>query len=1558
MQKSKQRTAHHRLKRSLSLFGKCCIVALASGSTVALATVDVVHTTSSTVSGIEDNSIPLNVEIDPAFFDGGKQLDVIGTEIGFRDASTPSTSTATFTVPAGAAHVRIRGAGGSNDAASSSLDEEFLLTDVTVDLAAETYSGIVRNIFDGSIANSNYSFTDVELGEDSSTGTVTGADPVLTVTVSLSGNTLSVTDNQSFLDQAYLVEYLANENSSGNLLGNTGVVLDSGVLNGSVTLPADAAVLDVKILHGRPSNNFRNEDKGSSNISVDVASKTASGNMFFQSGSGEDNTVAYSFSNYDLSSGLPILDSASGAITIGDSVAVASNLPNPTLSLTGSTLTMTRSSDFANNTISMLQTSSYSRLSVGSIATRLNSSSVSFESIGLDGNIDVFDLAIPLGAETGIVNFGQTPGQGVVLVDENNENSGFGNMFVDLDAGTTSGFFFTARLDEPDFISWSSVPFGTRLIDGNHVSNKADESEFADQFSAILSFSLATDDNGDQVLRGTAEWNQNDRDYYITANADWSGPTPITVTASGNGTFSAGDIDPVTGLLVIDPADAPTLSFVPDTHYSGNDNEVTVTHGAQVDLVNIDVVAAADPATLTTLDQPDGQQNLPYNISGGIEVALVDTDGSESISAIDVTLTPGHTLSDGTNSFTASASGDTVNIVAWTLSSLSYTSPDAGAFPVAVRAVTTDSDGFSPSADTTEALSSFNVTILGDADADGIPDADDLDDDNDGIPDSVEGAGDTDGDGLVDSLDRDSDNDGITDTVEAGGVDADGNGIIDGLTDNNDDGLDDATATTPLPVSDTDNDGDRNFQDTDSDNDGLADQLETGSLDTDGDNILNYLDSDSDGDGIPDSVEGNVDTDGDNTPNYLDQDSDNDGIPDGLELVGDGDGDNLPDYLDPDSDGDGIPDASEGNVDTDTDGTPDFRDEDSDNDGIPDSVELANDTDGDNVPDYRDEDSDADGISDADEGHVDTDADGTPDFRDEDSDGDGVSDADEGSTDTDGDGVPDFLDPDTDDSAADIDSDNDGIPDSVEGTVDSDNDGTQDFLDLDSDNDGIPDSVELAIDSDGDSIPDYRDLDSDSDGILDSVELAVDTDGDVIANYLDRDSDNDGLLDALEGVVDTDGDGTSDYLDLDSDADSIPDMLEAGSDPANPNDSDGDGVLDFREQDSDNDGIADSVEAGNDPSNPVDTDADGVADFRDLDSDNDGIDDASEGSGDADGNGTPDFQEVAPTAGPQDTDGDGVIDSLEGTGDTDGDGIPNNLDLDSDNDGIADALEVGNDLDNPIDTDGDGFPDFLDRDADNDGLLDSLEGVVDSDGDGVSDFLDLDSDNDGLPDVWESTGPAADLDVDGMLDDNSDLDGDGVADNVSVNNVLDTDIDGTPDHLDLDSDGDGLVDLVEAGGADVNDDGLVDQWVDSDGDGIPDGADVDVTGGEDNDGDGIDDFADADFVALPDTDGDGIVDPFDDDMLGDGFLPIVVNGVELTTNDLPDTDGDNIPDVLDVSDEPDSLPAQTILTGLSGGGCSIGPANPNGPMDPMFALLALTAAIGTRWRRKLRITVA
>ena len=63
--------------------------------------------------------------------------------------------------------------------------------------------------------------------------------------------------------------------------------------------------------------------------------------------------------------------------------------------------------------------------------------------------------------------------------------------------------------------------------------------------------------------------------------------------------------------------------------------------------------------------------------------------------------------------------------------------------------------------------------------------------------------------------------------------------------------------------------------------------------------------------------------------------------------------------------------------------------------------------------------------------------------------------------------------------------------------------------------------------------------------------------------------------------------------------------------------------------------------------------------------------------------------------------------------DTDGDGVPDYLDIDSDNDGIRDAIEaswgVEGEGELPVDTDGDGLPNYVDIDSDNDGLLDGDE---------------------------------------------------------------------------------------------------------------------------------------------------------------------------------------------------------------------------------------------------------
>ncbi|MBV1887674.1 MAG: choice-of-anchor D domain-containing protein, partial [Urechidicola sp.] len=124
---------------------------------------------------------------------------------------------------------------------------------------------------------------------------------------------------------------------------------------------------------------------------------------------------------------------------------------------------------------------------------------------------------------------------------------------------------------------------------------------------------------------------------------------------------------------------------------------------------------------------------------------------------------------------------------------------------------------------------------------------------------------------------------------------------------------------------------------------------------------------------------------------------------------------------------------------------------------------------------------------------------------------------------------------------------------------------------------------------------------------------------------------------------------------------------------------------------------------------------------------------------------------------------------------------------------------------------------------------------LDTDSDGVDDYYDSDSDNDGIPDLVEAGG--TDIDGDGIIDVLTDTDIDGLADTYdSTPNVyfaeevttladLDFDGDGFKNRIDLDSDNDGIVDLIEAGGTDIDGDAKLDSFVDSNSDGYHDSFD-------------------------------------------------------------------------------------------------------------------------------------
>ena len=502
---------------------------------------------------------------------------------------------------------------------------------------------------------------------------------------------------------------------------------------------------------------------------------------------------------------------------------------------------------------------------------------------------------------------------------------------------------------------------------------------------------------------------------------------------------------------------------------------------------------------------------------------------------------------------------------------------------------------------------------------------------------------------------------------------------------------------------------------------------------------------------------------------------------------------------------------------------------------------------------------------------------------------------------------------------------------------DTDGDGIPNTLDLDSDNDGIPDIVEAGG------------VDANGDGRVDNF---TDTDGDGLADVYD--SDNGGT--PLSGF-DIDGDGINNFQDLDSDSDGITDIVEAGGTDTNE-----DGKADSF-TDTDGDGWANTFDPDNGGTSlPVkDSDGDGKANFLDLDSDNDGLTDIFEAEGyDYDFNGKGDAI--------LDSDYDGLLDifDIDQGGlplfkvDSDSDGASNEVDYDSDNDGIVDIIEVGGadtngdgKVDSFIDTDGDGWANLFD--SDNGG---TPFGPTDTDGDGVFNQFDRDSDNDGLADIIEAGG--VDLNGNGQVDNYTDTDGDGLVDVFDLDNggtplnVVDSDGDGKANFLDLDSDNDGLTDITEAGGIDADTNGMGDSDLDSDSDGLLDPFDIDQggyplsaddydadgvldqidldsdndgiadlieVGGTDVDGDGrVDSFLDTDgdgwanlfdtdnggtpLIAF-DTDGDGLYNLFDNDSDNDGLADIIEAGGVDTNGDgrtdfFSDADGDGLADVYDL----------------------------------------------------------
>jgi large repetitive protein len=1219
--------------------------------------------------------------------------------------------------------------------------------------------------------------------------------------------------------------------------------------------------------------------------------------------------------------------------------------------------------------------------------TNNNGTADSYPNDNADGDTrpNFLDLDSDNDGITDVIEAGGTDTNGDGVIDGFADTNG--NGLADIVDPTTSGTTIKNPLGNPDF-------------DGDGIPNTLDLDSDNDGITDVKEAG-GLDNNGDGKQDGTADTDNDglldsvDGTPILVTGADTNGDGrpnsyPIGDNQDGTGGPNFLDIDADDDGIVDNIEGQPTAGYVApsgqDTDGDGIDNAYET-----LNVGNTNTDATDNPDYLDTDSDNDGLSDL-------IEGNDANGDGTPDV-------TPSGNDADKDGLDDAFDANDAAPIVTNGQTPNSFPNIDKPLTPERDWREVTDTDG------------------------DGIADNLDLDDDNDGVLDAVEGNGDKDGDGLPDSKDLDSDNDGIPDTIENGAPDADKDGIIDGFVDTNGDGLSDPLATNPIVQLDSDGDGKPNQDDIDSDNDGITDVIEAGGLDPDGNGQIGTGSGasipDTDNDGLADAVDPKTgatnnpnatplpirNTDNNGKPDYLDIDSDDDGIVDNIE------GQATLGYTAPsgtDTDGDGLDNAYDNNngfggsgltnlPNSDNGGTPDYRDTDADNDGLSDIIEKGGATSGGTT------DADGDGLLDGFDANIAsptatgtaanvTNGNLTPlsypntqkpstqerDWR-------------EGATDPDfdQDGVVDLLD---------TDDDNDGIPDLVEGNNDTDGDGQPDSKDRDSDNDGIPDTIENGVsDTNGDGIagPGTPSVNANGEVLIGGnpviVNTPLDFDGDGKPNYLDLDSDNDGITDITEaGGSDPDNNGQiGTGIAVDTDGDGLADVVDGTPLPLTNTDSTG--GPDYLDIDADNDGIVDNIEAQ--PTGAY------IAPTGN-DTDNDGIDDAYDanplfgGSGiinlpNTDGTTTPDYQDT-------DSDGDGLTDIQEnGTNvtpsgnDTDGDGLDNAFDS---NNGTGSPLgnvanvTNGNQTPNSFpntqnaqtperdwrdnsspqaDFDGDGIPDVTDSDDDNDGVPDSVEGNTDTDGDGNPDSQDLDADNDGIPDTIENG--VSDPDKDGIagslpnpiVNSNGEvLDGSGNPILISVE--LDQDGDGKPNAKDLDSDNDGITDVIEAGGSDpdnngqigtgtgssipdIDNDGLADivdptnpsstnpgnplPTPNSDNTGRPDYLDIDA----DDDGivDNIESQGTFTYV-IPtgtDSDNDGIDNAYDNN---NGFGG---SGISNPVN----TDGVDNPDYIDTDTDNDGL------TDLLEGGFAAIPVNVDTDNDGLLDALenpAVTGSIG------------
>ncbi|MEO0496853.1 MAG: tandem-95 repeat protein, partial [Pseudomonadota bacterium] len=763
--------------------------------------------TSGPVTTNEDTPVNLGLSVAPDVYLGGNLQDVIGTATGFRAAG--SLAGTQFDLPADAKGVTITAFSNlpTNTSNEDRFNDDYQILRIRVDLATQTFSGILGQV-DGSAAQSDqFAFQDVPFGTFAgASGSVTSGDGTYDTEITIrmvDADTFEIVQRRDAttadpLQTSYLAEFVTPDGTSANFLGaNSGYQDRNQTGDIVINIPAGASYIMLNEVGAGTDANYRVEHKSFGRTYIDLSTELASGTFMAEMGETDARTVAYGFTDYNVNETSPdsILASA-GALT-GDTTAASYATTDSTATTTPSatthsaesdqtyyirdngdgtkSLVINRNSEYANNFRSMYTAEFYERVNYSSIAAFVEVES-DYGTMFAEGSGSVpqqlfFD--VPDNARVGIFQLSLSTVGGNAV----NENMGSAFAVIDFQSGTSSGAFNMNRASTPDLVSWDNVEilnFGTNAGDPvffnhpNTQSNHASAGNFSDAIAANAFFELITNPDGSQQLKFETYSNdgtQTYRDYYGIGQVSFLGKEAFVISGSStDGTLQVnrgGTITPVPlsgGNYEIDPEDIPFLEFLPDQHFSGEiDFTITLTSTGETETVPVKVLPVVDVPALTVTGAT-GLEDSAIDLSGAFSATLIDQDGSETIVGYTIDAIPaGSVVMSGGSPLTIS--GGSVTITPAQLASLTITPPADfnGDIDLSVAAQIQDDDGLGQTV--TRSTNPQIVTVTVTPDNDG-PTAND---------DSAEtGAGQ---DVTINVLANDSDIDGDTLTVtEVGGT--------------------------------------------------------------------------------------------------------------------------------------------------------------------------------------------------------------------------------------------------------------------------------------------------------------------------------------------------------------------------------------------------------------------------------------------------------------------------------------------------------------------------------------------------------------------------------------------------------------------------------------------------------------------------------------------------------------------------------------------------------------------------------------------------------------------